>query len=601
LKEGIQLKPKGIKFVSLTIVFIASLVLTGRLVQIQIIEQKEYGKESEKNSIKKITETPARGLIFDRRGRVLIDNRPSYTFTITPYKYDKNLTDEISKLLDIEPEYILEQLSKAKGTNRFNPVIIKRDIDFKTISYIEENRDKLRGVSYQVESLRSYPQKYRGAHMFGYNSEITEKQLADSKENYYRQGDLVGTSGLEKYYEKYLRGEKGSKLLSVDVNGKEVDNYNNGQNDIKAVNGSDLYTSIDSDLQEYAEKLLQSKRGAIIALDPRTGEVLCLVSKPDYDLNIFVGSPDPKKVGGLFSDPNKPLFNRVTQTKYPPGSTWKPMMSLAALAAGKITTTSTLSCPGSFQYGNRVFEDHGAYGSINVVRAIEVSSNVFFYRLGLMLGIDNYHDYSEMFGFGKKTGIDLSNETSGLLPSAKYYDKIFGENKWSQGLLVSLGIGQGELGVSPVQMAAYTSAICMNGLYIQPHIVNRIFNSSTGQETPFEIIKRQIDMPVKYFEAVKKGMYLVVNGSGTAKNIRSSEFVLSGKTGTAQNTNGNNHSWFVGFAPFDEPKIAVCVLGENAGWGAQFAAPIAAALMVRYLSGNTIDAYNENTVMEVKD
>jgi penicillin-binding protein 2 len=595
------LKPESIKYISLTIVFIASLALTGRLVQLQIVEQKEYGRESDKNSIKKIIETPARGLIFDRSGNILVDNRPSYTFIITPYKFDKTLTAEIAKQLDIEPEYILSQIAKATGTNKFNPIKIKRDIDFKTISYIEENRDRLRGVSYQVESIRSYPNKFRGSHIFGYNSEISEKQLADSKEDYYKQGDLVGTTGIEKYYEKFVRGEKGSRLILVDVNGKEIDSYNDGRNDEKSKNGSDLLTTIDSDLQEYAEKLLQNKRGAIIALDPRTGEVLCLVSKPDFDLNIFVGSPDPKKVAGLFADANKPIFNRVTQTKYPPGSTWKMMMALASLATGKITTTSTISCPGSFQFGNRVFEDHGAYGSINVVRAIEVSSNVFFYKLGVMLGIDNYHDYSEMFGFGKRTGIDISNETSGLVPSAKYYNKVFGENKWSQGLLVSLGIGQGELGVSPVQMAAYTAAICMNGMYNQPHIVRRIYNSTTGQETPLVFTRRQIDIPQNYFEAVKKGMYLVVNGSGTAKNIKSSEYDLSGKTGTAQNSNGNNHSWFVGFAPFDDPKIAVCVLGENAGWGAQFAAPIAAALMVRYLSGNTKDIYNESSGAEIRD
>jgi penicillin-binding protein 2 len=206
-----------------------------------------------------------------------------------------------------------------------------------------------------------------------------------------------------------------------------------------------------------------------------------------------------------------------------------------------------------------------------------------------------------MFGFGMKTGIDLPGENRGLLPSQEYLDKVYGKNKWSQGLLVSLGIGQGELGVSPVQMVAYTSAICMNGMYISPHIVRKIYNSSTNQEFPVTVSRKQIDLPRNYFETVKKGMYLVVNGNGTAKNVKNSEYVLSGKTGTAQNPGGNNHSWFVGFAPFDNPRIAICVLGENAGWGNQFAAPLAAALMVRYLSGNTVDAYNENATTEVHD
>ena len=588
-------------YVVISALLVASLALVVRLVQLQVVEQKEYGKESDKNSIKKITEIPARGLIFDRMGNVIVDNRPAYTLTITPFQFDKNLTNEVAALVGIEAEEIKQQLSKAKGTNRFNPVIIKRDLDFKTVSFIEENRDRLKGVGYQVQSLRSYPNKYRGSHIFGYNAEISEKQLAASTEGYYRQGDLVGTAGLERTYEKYLRGEKGSRLISVDVNGKEVGQYNDGYSDMKPVNGSDLYSTIDSELQEYAEKLFANRRGAIIAIDPRTGEVLCLVSKPDYDLNVFSGAPDAKDVSGLFNNPDKPLFNRVTQTKYPPGSTWKMMMALAGLGSKKITTTSTISCPGSFTYGNKNFEDHGSYGSIGVTRALEVSSNVFFYKLGLMLGIKDYHDYSEMFGFGNRTGIDLPNETRGLLPSEDYFNKVYGVNKWTQGLLVSLGIGQGELGVSPVQMVGYTAAICMDGQYIQPHIVRRIFNSSTNQEHPLEFKTRQIDLQQSYFDAVKKGMFLVVNGNGTAKNIKNADYLLAGKTGTAQNTKGANHSWFVGYAPYDNPKIAICVLGENAGWGAQVAAPIAGAIMVRFLSGNTVDVFTENSSTEAYD
>jgi penicillin-binding protein 2 len=218
-----------------------------------------------------------------------------------------------------------------------------------------------------------------------------------------------------------------------------------------------------------------------------------------------------------------------------------------------------------------------------------------------MIGIDNYHDYAKMFGFGSRTGIDLPSETNGLLPSQQYFDKVYGANKWSQGTLVSLGIGQGELGVSPVQMVAYVSAMSMSGLYNTPHFVRKIVNPITKEEQVLQFAQRKIDFPQKYYDAIRKGMYLVVNGTGTAKNIKSSEYTLAGKTGTAQNPNGNNHSWFVGFAPYEDPRIAVCVLGENAGWGNQFAAPIAAAIMIRYLSGNTIDAYNENSTIKVHD
>jgi penicillin-binding protein 2 len=265
-----------------------------------------------------------------------------------------------------------------------------------------------------------------------------------------------------------------------------------------------------------------------------------------------------------------------------------------------ITTHSTISCEGSFTWGGRTWEDHGAYGPITVVTALEKSANVFFYKLGLKTGLDNFDKYSKMFNFGSKTGIDLPNETNGLLPSKDYYNRIFPKG-WTEGILINLGIGQGELLVSPVQLAAYTAAICMNGLYNQPHLVTKFRNTISGEEELNNYTSKNIDFPQSYYDAVKKGMYLVVNGNGTAKNIKNSEYEIAGKTGTAQNPNGNNHSWFVGFAPYNDPQIAVCVLGENAGWGNQFAAPMAAAIMVRYLSRNSQDTWNENAKVEVRD
>ncbi|MBS1551512.1 MAG: penicillin-binding protein 2 [Bacteroidetes bacterium] len=573
-----------------------------RLAYLQLFSIEELTKESNKNSIKTITITPPRGLMYDRNGNILVDNKPSYTVTITPSQFDKNNLKEVSSMLDIEPEILMENIKSIKGTNKFNPAKIKRDVDFKVVSYIAENKERLSGVDYQIEAIRYYPNNFRAAHAFGYASEISPKQLEKQIGDYYKQGDVVGSSGLELNYENYLKGVKGYKFITVDVKGREIGGLNEGMSDIPPVNGSDLILSMDKDLQEYAEKLMKDKRGAIIAVDPRNGEILCFVSKPDFDISLFAGKLDPKVYTALVNDPEKPLFNRVTQTKYPPGSTWKMMMSLSAMAADIITPVSTIACGGSFTYGNRTFEDHGAYGNINVTRAIEVSANVFYYKLGLQLGIDNYNKYGKMFGFGAKTGIDIPNETPGLLPSREYLDKRYGENKWSQGLMVSLGIGQGELGVSPVQMVAYTASIAMNGLYCQPHFVSKIRNSANNTEESVKFEQRRIDMPQKYYDAVKKGMYLVVNGTGTAKAIKNSDFVLSGKTGTAQNSSGKNHSWFVGFAPFDDPKIAICVLGENAGWGATFAAPIAAALMVRYLGGSGYEVNGDlKTVSDVPD
>jgi penicillin-binding protein 2 len=556
-----------------------------RLSYLQLFTREELSRESDRNSVKTITVTPPRGLMYDRNMKVLVDNKPSYTVTITPSQFDYNNLEEVSLILEIPPDILKDNLKSFKGTNKFNPAKIKRDVEFKVISYIAENRDRLIGVDYQTDAIRYYPNNFRGSHSFGYASEISKNALSKQIGDYYKQGDVVGSSGLEANYENNLRGVKGYEFITVDVKGREIGRLNDGNNDIPPVNGADLVLGMDKDLQEYAEKIMEGKRGAIIAVDPRNGEILCFVSKPDFDLSLFAGKTDPKVFASLINDPEKPLFNRVIQTKYPPGSTWKMMMALAALDGGQITTTSTISCPGSFTYGNRSFADHGAYGNVAVVRSLEVSANVFYYKLGLQIGIDNYHKYSRLFGFGGKTGIDIPNETNGLLPSREYLDKRYGVNKWTQGLLVSLGIGQGELGVSPVQMVAYTAAIAMSGLYCQPHFVSKIINTADGTEEDVKFEQRRIDMPQKYYDAVRQGMYLVVNGNGTARKIMNKDFVLCGKTGTAQNSSGKNHSWFVGFAPLEDPRIAICVLGENEGWGSSFGAPAAGNLMVRYLGG----------------
>jgi penicillin-binding protein 2 len=585
---------KSKKYTIIIICLSVFFVLAGRLYKLQIIDQSEYGLESRKNSIRKIEVIPPRGLMYDNKNNIVVDNLPSYVLTIIPKKFDRNRISEVSKLIGEDTTFIGELIDKPQGTNRFNPVKIKRRIEFNVISYLEENRDAFPGVDYKIESIRDYPVKFSGSHIFGYIGEISDAMLEKQEGDYYHQGDLVGITELEKYYEQQLRGEKGVKLVTADVNGKILGSYNEGRDDIKPMNGSDLYLTIDSELQGYCERLLGGRRGAVVAINPKNGEILALVSKPDFDLTVFSGEKDNETISAIFNNPSFPMFNRVIQTRYPPGSTWKMMMAMAGMGSGAITSGSTIVCGGSFTYGDRTWEDHGAYGPINVVTALEVSANVFFYKLSLMIGLDNYNKYAKMFGFGSKTGIDLPNETSGLLPSTEYFNKVYGEGKWGKGLLVSLGIGQGELGVSPIQMAAYTSAICMDGLYSTPHLVRQIKNLNTGKDEIIEIKQRQIELSKSYFQAVKRGMYLVVNGGGgTAKNVRSGGYALAGKTGTAQNTKANNHSWFVGFAPFDDPQIAVCVLGENQGWGNEFAAPLAAAIMVRYLSNNSEDVYSE--------
>jgi len=577
--------------------FIIFVVLTGRLIQLQLINPERFYKESEKNSIKTIITTPARGLIYDRNNKLLVDNKPSYSTTITKSEFDTGKIALVCGLVGIEPDMLREGLKEIEGTNRFIPQRIVRDVDFRVVSFIEENRELLPGVDYKIEPIRLYPTDFRGTHIIGYTKEISKEFLKNQQGDYYKQADLIGTTGLEAGYESYLRGEKGYEFILQDSKGREVGPLNEGKNDLKSVSGYDLILSIDAELQAYAEKLLDGRKGSIVAMDPTNGEVLCLISKPDYDLNNFSGKLSPQVWAVLNTDPDKPLFNRATQTRYPPGSTYKMISALASLQEGIMKPNSTIVCEGSFKFGDKVFKDHGAYGSIGFITSIEHSVNVFYYKLVLKIGFDNWTKYGKLFGFGEKTGIEIPEETKGLLPSPEYFNKVYGPKGWTQGYVVSLGIGQGELGVSPLQMACYCSTIANSGTYYQPHLVMYLKNPNTGELTPVNYKKRELPINKEYFKIVQKGMYLVVNGSGTGRSIRSSEINISGKTGTAQNPHGKDHSWFIAYAPSDDPKIAVCVLVENAGFGAAVAAPIAQRIILKYLLGS----YDETEIKESND
>ncbi len=567
--------------------FFAFVVLTGRLVQLQLVNPERFDKESEKNSVKTIITTPARGLIYDRNYNLLVDNKPSYSVTVIKKEFDTTQIELIASLTGIDPDELRSELKDIVGTNRFIPTRIARDVDFKAISFIEENHELLSGVDYKVEPIRLYPNKFRGSHIFGYTNEISKSKLKKQVDDYYKSGDVIGITGLEAGYETYLRGEKGYRFILQDSKGREVGSLDDGANDIDAVSGYDLILSVDAGLQEYAEELLADRKGAIVAIDPNNGELLAMVSKPDFDLTDFSGKISSEVWNRLNTDPDKPLFNRATMTRYPPGSTYKMVSALASLQTGIMKPSSTISCEGSFRFGDKVFKDHGAYGSIGFVKSIESSVNVFYYKLILKIGFQNWTKYGKEFGFGQKTGIDIPEETSGLLPSEEYFDKVYGPKGWTQGYLVSLGIGQGELGVSPLQMAEYCAILANSGTFYQPHFVKFLKNPNSGELTPVSYRKRELNIEGQYFEIVRRGMYYVVNGGGTARSIRTPYVDIAGKTGTAQNPHGRDHSWFIAFAPFDNPKIAVCVMVENAGFGATVAAPIAQRIILKYLLGET--------------
>jgi penicillin-binding protein 2 len=568
-----------------TIIYFAILISVAvvgfRLFEMQILNSESYELKSSDNSIKQVVISPLRGIFYDRNMEVLVRNSPAYTLRITPSNYDKNLNNLLETVIDADSGFISSILEKNKHFSEYLPVKIKKGIDFNVVAWIEENSDNLPGIDYIIEMHRNYPAGVSGSHMFGYIKEISAKQLEVEKE-YYRQGDNVGHNGIEKTYEKDLRGTKGKRFILVNSKRKNIGSYKNGADDDPSLKGRDLVLTIDADVQRVAEEEFIGKRGALVAIEPSTGEILALVSAPDYDLNQFSYLTSKDFLSKLYSDPEKPLFNRATMSVKPPGSTFKMFEAITALDLGLITTSTTFFCGGGFTYG-RFFKCHGSHGNVNVITAIEKSCNTFFYQLIYKIGLKRWKRYAERFGFNNKTNIDIGEESKGLIPDEKYYEKIYGE-KWPRSIMASLGIGQGEVSVSPIQLVQYVSLLANNGKTFEPHFVKGYFDEVANELMKYKFKEKNVDIEQKYFDIVKEGMFLVVNGKGTATHIRSEEFEICGKTGTAQNPHGEDHALFVGFAPYENPQIAFAIVVENVGFGGTHAAPIAKKIVEVYLN-----------------
>ena len=430
------------------IVVLVFLVFLGRLYQLQLIYQDEYGKKSEENSIRTISIEPVRGYMIDRSGRLAVDNRPSFTLTVMPFEFDRANVELLAGILSLDPSVVRERLKEGEEYSRFAPVKIERDIDFRELSAIEEKRAELPGVTYQIESKRYYPTRAVASHILGYTKEISKNQIT-SLGDYYRQGDVVGSSGLEQRYEQNLRGKKGAEFSLVNVRGQVIGPFEARRHDVAAVEGDDLYLSMDFNLQAVAESLMAEHRGAVVAIDPRDGGILAVVSKPDYDLSLFSGVTPPEIWSGLNKDEARPLFNRATLTRYPPGSTFKMVLAIAALEEKIVSPSWRVNCVGGFRVGNKVFKDLHVHGSTDMVEAIQRSCNVYFYQLMMKVGLDTWSRYGAMLGFGSVTGIDIAEESQGLLPTTEWMNKRYGVTGWTRGFLPSLAIGQGELGVTP--------------------------------------------------------------------------------------------------------------------------------------------------------
>jgi len=568
---------------SMVMVFLFIFMLSG-FIRLQVTNKDIYVQKSINNSIRKIELYPVRGLICDSKGKILVDNRPSFAAAVIPKVVTDSTVIILSKMFNIPVEKIQKKIRKEFG---FRPIIIARDINHEQLAFLEENRLTLPGVISLVDSKRFYAEDIGSPHILGSIGEVTIKEQIRHPE--LKSGDLTGKSGLEKGYDSELRGAKGVNFLRVDAKGKEIGIYDINRN-VATVHGSDLYLSIDYKLQKFAESLLEEKRGALVAIDTRNGKILALANKPDYNPSDLAGKIDPLIWQKLLNDESHPLYSRSIQSTYPPGSVYKIVAAIAALQEGIITPEWTAYCPGYFKLGRRTIKcwNEAGHGRVDLKDAIKGSCNVYFYQLGLKIGLETWTNYSRMLGFGSPAGIDIPNESKGLVPSIEYFNKVFGKNGWTKGHLANLAIGQGELLTTPLQIAQFAMVLANKGVYHKPHLVDHIYQYDSHNKVNFPIQTHYVTgVSNEIYDFVREGMRAVVNGgTGWLGKVKGIE--MAGKTGSAQNPHGETHAWFMGFAPYEMPEVAIAVIVENGGGGGAVAAPIARKFLEMYFYGELI-------------
>lgn len=569
------------------IIILLGLVIMGRLFQLQILDYETYEPLSRQNALRQQNVNPARGLIYDRNGQLLVDNKPIYSITITPASYDDKKTPLLANILDVPVEEVKRRIEEARSYSWHRASRLFTEIDFKAFSMIQENIWQLPGISHQIESKRHYPvDSLQASHTLGYLREVSKKEYLEQPT--YHLGDKIGKTGLEKQYESQLKGEYGTEYVLVNAMGQNLGSYQDGAIDEAPQKGANLYTTIDTDLQLLAEDLMKGKRGGLVVLNPQTGGVLSMVSAPQYDIRRLSGRIDSDYWQKINTDPEDPLFSRALSSKQPPGSTFKPLMGLMGLEMGVINPQTTIYNPGYYWRGRR-YNDLADPGQYNIGKAIQESSNTFFFwlmdEIVDTLSIDRWHELASTFGLGRQTGIDLPNETSGTLPDSTYLNNILGEGTWGIGDQLSLGVGQGFLAASPLQMVTVAAQIGNGGFALRPHLVHSIRQRDGTVIYPGSDTTKISWIDSQEIDVIKDGMRRVVTTGSGRYYANLDSVAVAGKTGTAQNPHGEDHGWFVCFAPVDDPQIAVAVLIENGGYGSISAAPIASLLVEQYLTG----------------
>jgi penicillin-binding protein 2 len=580
-------------------IFLFLFIIFAKLFYMQVISIDFYRKASEENGIRMVPILAPRGLIVDRHGTILVKSRASYSMFLVPYEVTNldTMNTRLAQILEMDPAELRTKI-RLGWQGRFQPIRLKRDVDFKTVAYIEEHNMDFPGITFQVESTRQYPDNNMGSHIWGYVGEITESELAKQQYSGYSVGDVIGKEGLEKQYEDQLRGQNGYRFLEVTAAGKILGEFP-GRPRLNPVRGSILDLGIDWGVQEVAERELAAQgSGAIVAIDPRDGQIIALASVPDFDVNAFSGVITPEEWKAVSLDSLHPLFNRAIKGTFPPGSTMKPFTAAAGLEYSDVTPQTHFEpCLGAKAFGNRVFRcwQSGGHGTLGLKDAIIRSCDVYFYQLGVHEGLDAWSKMAAGCGFGQKTGIDLPGELPGLAPSQEYFNKRYGSAGWTKYLVVNLSIGQGEVLVTPLQMAVFYAAIANGGDVWKPQLVSKII-SPTGDTTFIQPEKvGRLPMSQSTIDLLHEALYGVVNSpGGTAHQAAVKGFTVAGKTGTAQNPHGGDHAWFVCYAPAEAPRIAVAVLVENAGHGGSIAAPVARKILEEFFGVRTDStiAYN---------
>ncbi len=591
------------KYVIGGIIILAGIIFLVRLFLIQVVESS-YKSTAESNARRIEIQYPARGLIYDRKGEILVYNEAAYDLMVTPGQLQAFDTVDFCRILEIPRSEVIRKIEAARDYSTFKPSIFLRQISSITYAVLQEKLYKFPGFFVQPRTLRKYPGDI-AAHALGFVGEVSEEDIEENP--YYQMGDYIGVTGIELAYEEELRGNKGRKIYLVDVHNRIKGSYQGGRSDRKAEVGRNVVSTIDAGLQEYGEKLMTKFSGSIVAIEPATGEVLSLVTSPAYEPSLLVGRVRSENFRQLSADTLKPWFNRALMAFYAPGSTFKTVNGVIALQEGVITTASEYYCDLGFHMGGYSVACHMHPSPLDFRGAVQHSCNAYFNYVYRAILIDpkfestaeaymNWREHVLSFGFGHYLQSDFENELTGFVPDDQYYNNIYGEGHWNFLTVRSLSIGQGELGITPLQMANLAATLANRGFYYTPHVVKEIEGQDQIDARFLERHYTSVDSI--HFAAVADGMEGAVNRSGgTSWRARIADITVCGKTGTAENPHGEDHSIFIAFAPKDKPRIAISVYVENGGFGNIWAAPIAGLMAEKYLTDTISRPYMEEYVL----